>query len=274
MDFVDFSPFKKYNTVVCAIAKNEHLYVNEWVNHYVKLGFDKIFIFDNDDLDSKYIGDFIDSKLKSKVEIINKRGIHTKRFQHKCYQEFYNRHSRHFKWCLFCDLDEFLDGVTNIKDFLKTIPDNIGQVRIKWRLFGDDNLVDRDTTKPVYGFFKQVKDNKLSNQGKFIIRGNLRNVIIVSAHFASIKERNNIVPSCLPSTAKCKSTIEIEEDYSNEKIFLNHYMTKTLSEFIKQKINRGDACFENRTIDLEYYWRINDKTEEKLQWLKDNNYLE
>ena len=42
---------------VCALAKNEHLYINEWVNHYVKLGVDKIFIFDNDD--SKYYGNYV-----------------------------------------------------------------------------------------------------------------------------------------------------------------------------------------------------------------------
>ena len=43
---------------LCALAKNEHLYINEWVKHYIDMGFDKIFIYDNDDKDSKYIGDF------------------------------------------------------------------------------------------------------------------------------------------------------------------------------------------------------------------------
>ena len=48
--------------VVCAMAKNEHLYINEWVSHYVKLGFDTIYLYDNDNLDSPYIGDYIDKK--------------------------------------------------------------------------------------------------------------------------------------------------------------------------------------------------------------------
>jgi len=266
----DIFNVRKYNAVVCAIAKNEHLYINEWVGHYIKLGFDKIFIFDNDEKDSKYIGDCIDKKYLPKVKIFDKRGVHQDKFQHKCYQEFYDNYNESFNWCLFCDVDEFLDGLKNIKDVLKTIPKKIGQVRVKWRLFGDDNLVERDVTKPVYKFFKEVKSGRLENQGKFILRGGLKDVVIVSAHFASILERNNLVPSCLPSGKRCNDKIDITTNYSNEKIYLNHYMTKTLSEFVNQKINRGDAVFGSRTINLDYFWNLNEKTPEKEEWIKNN----
>ena len=39
--------------VVCAMAKNEHLYIKDWVNHYLRIGFDKIYIYDNDDPGTK-----------------------------------------------------------------------------------------------------------------------------------------------------------------------------------------------------------------------------
>ena len=273
MGTLDIFNVRKYNAVVCAIAKNEHLYINEWVGHYIKLGFDKIFIFDNDEKDSKYIGDCIDSKYMSKVKIFDKRGVHKNKFQHKCYQEFYDKYNESFNWCLFCDVDEFLDGVGNIKKFLKTIPKSIGQIRVKWRLFGDDNLIERDVTKPVYNFFKEVKGGVLQNQGKFILRGGLKDVIIVSSHFASILERNNLVPSCLPSGKRCNDKIDITTNYSNEKIYLNHYMTKTLSEFVNQKVNRGDAVFGSRTINLDYFWNLNEKTQEKLDWLNERGFI-
>ena len=32
---------------VCIRAKNEQKIICDWVNHYLKLGFDKIFIYDN-----------------------------------------------------------------------------------------------------------------------------------------------------------------------------------------------------------------------------------
>ena len=45
-------------------------------------------------------------------------------------------------------------------------------------------------------------------------------------------------------------------------------MTKTLSEFIAQKMNRTDAVFGDRLLKLNYYWRINKKTPEKNEYLK------
>ena len=44
-------------------------------------------------------------------------------------------------------------------------------------------------------------------------------------------------------------------------------MTKSLSEFINQKLNRNDAVF-NVSLKLDYYWRINKKTPEKIAYLK------
>ena len=34
---------------VCTVLRNEILYLREWVEHYIKLGFDKIYIYDNND---------------------------------------------------------------------------------------------------------------------------------------------------------------------------------------------------------------------------------
>ena len=98
--------------VLCAMAKNEHLYINDWVNHYLKLCFDKIYLYDNDDLDKPFIGDYIENK--DKVEIINIRGQKKEHLQHDIYTEFYNAHNKQFDWCLFCDIDEFLFGVNNV----------------------------------------------------------------------------------------------------------------------------------------------------------------
>ena len=36
------------NVALVCIAKNEDNYIEEWVNYHLKLGFDKIFIYQND----------------------------------------------------------------------------------------------------------------------------------------------------------------------------------------------------------------------------------
>ena len=263
--------------VVVALAKNEHLYINEWVKHYVNLGVDKIYIYDNDDKTSPFIGGFINKKYASKVEIKDIRGMRDKCFQHTIYTGFYNKYKNTFDYCLFCDIDEFLVGVDNIKTWLSKI--KAYQIRIKWRLFGDDNVIKRDTRIPLMDFFKEeVKEtltndlkrkNTLENQGKFILRGGMPSVYINSCHFGCLdKIGEKLIPSVLPSGKPCKSRTVINEDYSEETIYLNHYMTKTLDEFINQKLNRNDAVF-NKALKLNYFWRVNKKTPEKEKYLKD-----
>lgn len=261
---------------VCAMAKNEHKYINEWVSHYFSLGIDKIYIYDNDDLDSPNIKDYIDTKFHDKVVIKNIRGQQKPKLQQSIYTGFYHKYGNEFDWCLFCDIDEFLDGVKDIKEWLSTI--QAPQVRIMWRLFGDDDIIERDTYK-VYGEFKKVITSSLHRnlinkgdleiQGKFIIKGGLSNVYISSPHFASYENRDNVIPSVLPSGKVCRNSgVRILEDYSNETIYLNHYMTKTLKEFIEQKLNRNDAVY-NQALKIDYFWRINKKTQDKINYLKD-----
>ena len=256
---------------------DEHLYINEWVSHYFSLGVDKIFLFDNDDKGSPYIGDFIDKAYLPKIKIINARGVDRDGMQHDFYTNFYNIQKDNFDWCLFCDIDEFLLGTTNIKQFLSNNKfKNFEQIRIKWKMFGDNDLITRDMSNGlIKTFTKEVtttlskdlsKECGLLNQGKAIVRGHLKDISFNSVHFATRK--NKLLVSCLPSGKPCVSLVEIKEDYSNENIFLNHYMTKSLSEFVNQKMNRTDAVFGQRNLKLNYYWRINRKTPEKIEYIK------
>lgn len=247
--------------VICALAKNEHLYINEWVKHYINLGIDHIYLYDNDNEDSPYIGNYIDEKLKNKITIYNIRGMKSKYLQHYIYNNFYHEHT--FDWVLFVDIDEFLMGIDDVHTFLsKDKFKNFEQIRVLWKLFGDDNVIKRDMSIGVKDFFKEQKhDNKLEYQNKSFIRGGL-NIRIASCHYVKG------LKSCFPSGKECQSS-ELEiTDYENESIYVNHYMTKTLAEFVKQKLGRGDAVWDNRSIKLDYFWRINDKTEEKIQYLK------
>lgn len=264
---------------LCCLAKNEHLYINEFVGHYFKLGVDKIFIFDNDDKDSPRIKDYIDSEYLPNIRIINARGVHRHHMQHEFYTNFYNIEKNNFDWCIFCDVDEFLMGVDNIKKFLSNKHFSYpSQIRIKWKLFGDDNIIKRDTTKPLLGAFKKeitsslnldlkTKGN-LEIQGKSIVKGHLNNVMFDSPHYARYSNVNRLLPSVLPSGKVCYSGIAIKEDYSKESVFFYHYMTKSLSEFVNQKMNRTDAVFGKRTLNVNYFWRINKPTKKKLEYLK------
>lgn len=86
---------------LCAIAKRENRYIREWVEHYKSIRVDRIYLYDNNDVDGErfedVIGDYIDSKY---VYVINYRG--RKQCQFDAYNECYEKHGRKVR------LDAFL----------------------------------------------------------------------------------------------------------------------------------------------------------------------
>ena len=68
---------KKQNICLCTSGKLENRYIREYVMHYEKYGVDKIFLYDNNDINGErfetVIGDFVE---KGFVEIIIFYEIH------------------------------------------------------------------------------------------------------------------------------------------------------------------------------------------------------
>ena len=57
------------------MGKNENLYVKEFINYYLKLGIDKIIIYDDYDFNSEKISDMIDSQYRKFVKIYEAKKI-------------------------------------------------------------------------------------------------------------------------------------------------------------------------------------------------------
>ena len=60
------------------------------------MGFSHIFIYDNDDEGSPFIGDYIDESLLDKITIINVRGKSANLVQNAWYQDFYAKYGNDF----------------------------------------------------------------------------------------------------------------------------------------------------------------------------------
>lgn len=128
----DPSDIDKY--LVCTCAKNENAYIIEFINHYLKLGFDKIIICDNNDNDSldDLLKDYVE---RGEVTIYNCRGFDS--FQVQFYSMFCKEGN--YKWCAYFDCDEFLElGVySNIKDYLATKENEIC-ISFNWMMFNSN----------------------------------------------------------------------------------------------------------------------------------------
>ena len=87
---------------VCLRIKDEY-FINEFIAHYILLGFDTIFIYDN--LSNPSVDSILNPKLKDKVKIKIDDNIITN--QHTCYTECINQ-NKNYDWIFLCDADEFL----------------------------------------------------------------------------------------------------------------------------------------------------------------------
>ena len=246
--------------VICAIAKNENDYINEWCKYHLNLGFDEIYIYDNNEINAEYIGNKIEDSIKEKVFIIPANTL-THGFQVKVYSEFYKKHITEFDWIGYFDIDEFvvLNNHKNIKDFLFTFKQDIQTIRLNWQIYGDDGILNGDISVPVYKRIVKKLNHPYNWHGKCIVRGNIKDCHFISSHYPVIGTNNLLTKSCLPSgkilTNDKVNIGQIEYDVA----YIAHYMTKTWEEFKKQKLNRTDAGFD-RLLTIQYFKNINPNT--------------
>lgn len=235
--------------LVC-IAKNEDNYLNEWLRYNLKLGFSKIFIYQND-----WIAKIESDIDMSKIEIIDwpsKYDNNEKLLKHpqlSAYQHFIKTYYMDFDWAAFFDCDEFLymNKAKNLQALLEMHKKD-KSIQIDWRLFGDNN-------------YKEVKDNNYSvidrftmsakkpfGRGKSMINFNLaKDSLIIDAH----------------ETAPIKP-IKIDPIYAE----IAHYMCKTWQEFLFRRTDPKHFFYSNsinqkNINDLKHFFDGKNKNEIK-----------
>lgn len=208
--------------VLVCIAKNEDNYIKEWVDYHLKLGFHKIFIYENN---WRCTIDF-DSNLVVKIPFDGEKK------QLTAYQNFINHHRTFYDWAAFFDVDEFLvlKKHNSIVDIIIEFK-NENCLAVNWVFFGDNNLT-------------EVEDNNYSVLSRFTKRQ-----IGVDKHIKSIINLKNNFTFASPHHPKDiqwtdpsgnRNNSPMNEIGNDEVFQLNHYFTKTLNEF-KQKSARGSA---------------------------------
>ena len=61
---------------ICTIGKQENSYIREYIEYYKNYGVDKIFLYDNNDINGENFGVIISDYIKSNyVELFNYRGL-------------------------------------------------------------------------------------------------------------------------------------------------------------------------------------------------------
>lgn len=261
--------------VICAIAKKENAYLNDWARYHLNLGVDEIYVYDNNDPDYESVEGTIDKDIIEKVHFIDAKG--KKYYQIKAYNEFYKENKSNFDWCAFIDIDEFITLPENVKDikiFLDHLPYSVmdaDAVLLPWKIYGDNDEIEQPMDKPIYE--RITKEAILEGRRqrrvipvKSIIRGGLPFDDIFGGHMHVMKEGKSKTMTGYLNDIKTYFVSVSSVDYNLG--YIRHYQTKTLKEFLDYKLDRSDAEYEHSNIDIGYFFSINQETKEKKEYIE------
>ena len=225
--------------VIVAIAKLEIYYIEEWVKYHLALGFDYIYLYDNEDLPTY---NKILIKYANKIKIIHYPGNNFEEpVQYKILEDFNNNymHKNNITHVIHIDIDEFicLKVHSNIKNFIKEyiIYDCAG-IAINWVHFGSSNRIKKETSIPVTQRFTMCQ-KKPDQHFKTLF-----SVVDINPDnpFRTVHNVNTINNKYIKST----NGLIIQDIYNplpdTNIIQLNHYKSKTYKEFKNTRI-RGRA---------------------------------
>lgn len=263
---------------LCCVAKMENEYIRFFVEYYKNMHFDKIFLYDNNDPDGErfndVIGDYINAHF---VEVIDFRG--RKAAQLVIYQDCYDKFNKDYDWIAFFDCDEFLTfaGETeNIHQFLsqkKFLPYQV--MHVNWKVYGDNELLDNDGRDVIERFKTPIPNdtvyglygvNYVNNHIKSLVRGGLSKVTWkTSWHPHSFQSPYYI---CCNPEGLLVDINSPSQEISHETLYLRHYSTKTIGEWVRNKMQKGrpDRIDEESmfVLSLDFFFRYNTKTDDKL----------
>lgn len=269
------------------IGRCENIYAIEWVNHYKLLGFDHIYIidnnYDNEEHFEDVLSDYINDNFVSIFDHRNETWCQTNIYKHY-YDQLSNNYD--YDYIAFFDFDEFLilNNDNNIKTYLnRKCFSKYNQILINWKIYTDNDLVYYDNrpclerfTTPMETYKHVLYDWCSENEHvKPIIKTKLNNVNIYTPHNFFGDEVNKL-------TCNNKGEQIDVHEYSHcieinyELAYIKHFTTKTIDEFINKKMKRGtpdrDMKLFLKTYPLERFFKYNNITPEKLQYLTNLGY--
>ena len=268
--YINKSQINKIKVCLCTLGKQENRYIKEYVEHYKKYGVDKIYLYDNNDVNGEKFEEVISDDINEGfVEILNWRG---RKFQiYNIMNDCYRKNNANYDWLLFYELDEFiyLRNYTNIKSFLHQNKFKGCQlIYLNMICHTDNNKIYYENKSLAERFPERVPRTKYLGKNleiKSIIRGNITNMKIENMHTITNKFIN-----CNGYGNKNKNLIFFSTEPDFDYYYINHYYSKSTEEFIN-KINRGDAFSTSTEYimqRIEKYFNQSIMTLEKIEMIE------
>ena len=232
----------------------------------------KIYLYDNNDINGEKFEDVIDDYIKSGfVELANWRG--KDEIQYPILNECYKKHKDNYDWIMFSEIDEFIhlyNNYSTVQSFFDEEKFNNCSIIYLNLVCHTDNEQLYYENKPVKERFPNTVPSSMLGGQRFeikpILRGHLNNIVINCPHRGMLGIKNNC--NGFGHFDKFGSIFTTEPD--TEYYYYDHYYGKSTEEFVK-KVKKGGGQYKADAFKLariDKYFRENKLTMEKILMLE------
>ncbi len=230
---------------VCAIAKNEGPYFEEWIEWHRKQGVEKFYIYDNESTDctGEVLAPYVEK------DIVDYTYFPGQKRQLAAYDDCFEKHRLETRWLAVIDLDEFIVPVkdASIPEFLHRM-EKFSAIEINWLVYGSGGAKTKEPGSVMERFRKHSHpEHPLNNHVKSIV--NPRKVCCMTGCHESAWISGRIADSHGNSLTKARSERKPQQDV----IRINHYAVKSYEEFLAKR-SRGRARVTSLR-DMGYFER-------------------
>lgn len=232
---------------VCAIAKNEGPYFEEWIEWHLAHGVEKFYIYDNESTDNT--GDILEPYIKR--NIVEYKYWPGRKMQLAAYDDCLAKHRFSSRWIAFIDLDEFIVPVKDksITEFMKRL-ESFCAVEINWLIYGSNGRKTKTPGTMMERFKRHSLPNHILNRHVKTIVNPRRVYNMIGAHEAA-RISGHTADSHGNPVKKNFRRREPQQDI----IRINHYAVRSFEEFVEKQA-RGRASGPQIPRSIEYFIRF------------------
>ncbi|WIA32746.1 hypothetical protein OEZ86_005931 [Tetradesmus obliquus] len=232
---------------ICAIVKNQHQDLREWLEYHKWIGVGKVYVYDNNST-VPLLPDIIDMVQAGFVEYSYFTGMPRYRdlfrtsSQWWAYNDCVSRFRHRHRWLAFIDADEFIvlqdaAGTNNINDFMRGY-DQYGGLALNWVVFGSSGHKQRPHGGVLVNYRQCLPLQQEQNQHVKVI-ANTAHLMTVGddphrVYYHDMKRYSTVNELGVPVPGP-------KSPPSHTKVALYHYLTKSEGEYM-QKMRRGSAA--------------------------------
>ena len=138
---VSFVP-KRHYVAICAIFKNEGMFLKEWIEYHLLIGVEHFYLYNN----------FSDDDYWVVLEPYIRKGLVTltdwpvEKGQLSAYKDCYDKRKDSVNWIAYIDLDEFicLREANDLRKWLREY-ERYPSVYMNWKMFGTSGILEHDS---------------------------------------------------------------------------------------------------------------------------------